>query len=142
KGNIQTVIQHLRSLMQEYSAAFKFEEAQSVKEKLDLLERFKSKSVVVNPAIHNTDVFSIVAEENTAFVNFLRVMNGAIIQGHTVEIKKKLDETPEELLEIAIADMRERFMSESAEIIVPFPLSTEIPGVVFTVPKIGDKRHL
>jgi excinuclease ABC subunit C len=142
KGNIISVIQHLRTLMNNYSAEFKFEEAQQVKQKLDLLERFRSKSVIVNPSIHNTDVFSIIAEENAAFVNFLRIMNGAIIQGHTIEIKKKLDETPEELLEIAIADLRERFNSDATEIIVPFEMELDYPGVQLTVPKIGDKRHL
>lgn len=141
KGNINSVIGHLRQLMADYAAEFQFEEAQNIKEKLDLLEKFKSKSVVVNPSIHNTDVFSIVTEEDSAFVNFLHVMNGAIIQGHTIEIKKKLDESPEELLQIAITDLRTRFHSEAAEIIVPFPLDMEM-DVTFTVPKIGDKKHL
>jgi excinuclease ABC subunit C len=142
KGNIIAVIQHLKMLMNRYSSEFRFEAAQNIKEKLELLERFKSKSVVVNPSIHNTDVFSIIIEEDTAFVNFLRIMNGAIIQGHTIEIKKKLEESPEELLEIAIADMRTRFNSDASEIIIPFPLSVEIENVLFTVPKIGDKKHL
>jgi excinuclease ABC subunit C len=142
KGNIGSVIQHLKSLMNTYSSEFKFEEAQAVKVKLDQLENFRSKSVVVNPSIHNTDVFSIVTEEDAAFVNFLRVMNGAIIQGHTVEIRKKLDESPQELLEIAIADMRARFDSNANEVIVPFEVNLEYEGVTFTVPKIGDKRHL
>jgi excinuclease ABC subunit C len=142
KGNINMVIQHLKSLMNTYSSGFRFEEAQNIKEKLDLLERFKSKSVVVNPSIHNTDVFSIVTEDETAFVNFLRVMNGAIIQGHTIEIKKKLDEQPQELLELAIADLRTRFNSDATEIIVPFDMSLTYENVIFTVPKIGDKKHL
>ncbi len=142
KGNINMVIQHLKTLMNNHATEFHFEEAQRIKEKIDLLERFKSKSVVVNPSIHNIDIFSIVTEESSAFVNFLRVMNGAIVQGHTIEIKKKLDETPEELLEIAIADLRTRFHSDAAEIIVPFEMNLEIENVIFTVPKIGDKKHL
>ncbi len=142
KGNIQTVIGHLRELMQTYAAEYRFEEAQSVKEKLESLEKFQRKSVVVNPSIHNVDVFSLVIEEDSAYVNFLRVMNGAIIQGHTVELKKKLEETPEELLELAMGELRSRFFSDAEEIIVPFAPEVEWPGISFTVPKIGDKKHL
>ncbi len=142
KGNINMVIQHLKPLMNKFSAEFNFEEAQSVKEKIEMLEKFKSKSVVVNPAIHNTDVFSIVTEEDCAFVNYLRIMNGAIIQGHTIEIKKKLDETQEELLELAIVDLRNRFLSDANEIVVPFEMTLAFKDVIFTVPKIGDKKHL
>ena len=136
------VIQHLKPLMNKFSAEFNFEEAQSVKEKIEMLEKFKSKSVVVNPAIHNTDVFSIVTEDDCAFVNYLRIMNGAIIQGHTIEIKKKLDETQEELLELAIVDLRNRFLSDANEIVVPFEMTLAFKDVIFTVPKIGDKKHL
>jgi excinuclease ABC subunit C len=142
KGNIGSVIQHLKTQMNNYSAGFKFEDAQAIKEKLDQLEKFQSKSVVVNSSIHNTDVFSIIAEEEMAFVNFLRIMNGAIIQGHTIEIKKKLDESPQELLEIAIADLRSRFNSDATEIIIPFEMNLDFDGVTLTVPKIGDKKHL
>ncbi len=142
KGNIQTVIGHLRELMQTYAAEYRFEEAQSVKEKLESLEKFQRKSVVVNPSIHNVDVFSLVIEEDSAYVNFLRVMNGAIIQGHTVELKKKLEETPEELLELAMGELRSRFFSDAEEIIVPFAPEVEWPGISFTIPKIGDKKHL
>ena len=124
------------------SSQFYYEEAHQTKEKIELLERFKSKSVVVNPSIHNTEVYSIVVEEDSAFVNYLRIMNGSIIQGHTVEIKKKLEESPEELLEIAVADMRTNFNSDATEIIIPFEIPTPIPGVMFTIPKIGDKKHL
>ncbi len=142
KGNITMVIQHLKSLMQILASEFHYEEAQLVKEKLDLLERFRTKSVIVNPSIHNTDVFSIVSEEDCAYVNFLRIMNGAIIQGHTIEIKKKLDESDEELLEMAIADLRSNFHSDANEILVPFEMKMEFENVTFTVPKIGDKKHL
>jgi excinuclease ABC subunit C len=142
KGNIQVVIGHLQQLMQEYSASYRFEDANIIKEKLEDLEKFQRKSVVVNPSVHNVDVFSIRTEDDSAYVNFLRVMNGAIIQGHTVELKRKLEETPEELLEMAIIDLRTRFYSDGGEILVPFPVGLEIPGVTITVPKIGDKKHL
>ena len=142
KGNVAAVILHLKERMQRHSAEMKFEEAHEVKEKIEQLEKYRSKSIVVNPAIHDVDVFSIVTEDDAAYVNFLKVMNGSIIQGHTLEMKKKLDETPEELLEIAIADLRTRFQSQSREILVPFPLQLEDENISFTVPKIGDKKHL
>lgn len=142
KGNIQMVIGHLKQLMQQYSTEYRFEEANLIKEKLEDLEKFQRKSVVVNPSIHNVDVFSIRMEDDSAYVNFLRVMNGSIIQGHTMEMKRKLDETQEELLEMAIADLRTRFYSDGTEILLPFSVELEIPGVTITVPKIGDKKHL
>ncbi len=142
KGNINTVILHLKNLMNTQSSEFLFEEAHLTKEKIELLERFKSKSVIVNPSIHNTEVYTIIAEDEVAFVNYLRIMNGSIIQGHTIEIKKKLDEASEELLEIAIADLRSKFNSDATEIILPFELNVKMEGVIYTIPKIGDKRHL
>jgi len=142
KGNIQMVIGHLKQLMQDYSASYRFEEANVIKEKLEDLEKFQRKSVVVNPSVHNVDVFSIRMEDDSAYVNFLRVMNGAIIQGHTIEMKRKLEETQEELLEMAIIDLRTRFFSDGTEILVPFNIELEIPGVTLVVPKIGDKKHL
>ncbi len=142
KGNINFVISHLETQMQQHASNFEYEEAQQIKQKLEQLEKFHKKSVIVNPSIHNVDVFSIKAEEDFAVVNFLKVMNGSIIQAHTVELKKKLDETQEELLELAIAELRERFNSESTELILPFHLDLEIKDVEITVPKIGDKKHL
>jgi excinuclease ABC subunit C len=142
KGNLQVVINHLRVDMEKFAADYKYEEAQQVKEKLNLLEKYKSKSVVVNPNITEVDVFGLVTEEDMAYVNFMKVMNGAFIQSHIVEMKKKLDESNEELLELAIADIRTKFPSDSKEIIVPVPMQLEMEGVEFTVPKIGDKKHL
>ncbi len=142
KGNIQSVISHLKQQMKDFSEKFEYEEAQQIKEKIDGLDSFHKKSVVVNSAIHNVDVFSIKAEEDFAVVNFLKVMNGSIIQAHTVEMKKKLDESKEELLELAVAELRERFHSDSTEIILPFHLDLEIKDVEIIVPKIGDKKHL
>jgi excinuclease ABC subunit C len=142
KGNIHSVSQQLKELMMEYAGRMEFEKAHLVKEKYELLEKYQSKSTVVNPAINNVDVFSILADVNHAYVNFMKVMNGAIIQVHTVELVKKLDETPEELLEIAITDIRQRFESLAPEIIVPMKVGYDMPGVTITVPKIGDKKKL
>jgi len=142
KGNINTVARHLKILLQQYIEKMEFENAQIIKEKIDLLEKFQSKSTVVSPTINNVDVFSIASDEKSGYVNFLKVINGAIIQGHTIELKKKLDESDEELLTLAIAELRERFNSDSKEIIVPFAIETEFPTIEFTIPQRGDKKHL
>lgn len=142
RGNLSTVRQQLTKLMKAHAEVLEFEKAQLIKEKMELLERYQSKSTVVNVSIDNVDVFSIVSEENTAFVNYLKVVNGAIIQSHTIEMRKKLDETPEELLSIAIAEFRQRFGSDAKEIIVPFDPEIDFPGAKITVPKIGDKKQL
>lgn len=142
KGNINTVARHLKILLQQYIEKMEFENAQMIKEKIDLLEKFQSKSTVVSPTINNVDVFSIVSDEKSGYVNFFKVMNGAIIQGHTIELKKKLDESDEELLTLAIAELRDRFNSDSKEIIVPFAIDTEFPNIEFTIPQRGDKKHL
>lgn len=142
KGNINWVIQHLEKQMKDHAAKFEFEKAHIIKDKIEKLERYKSKSVVVNPAIHNIDVCSFVMEEDIAYINFMKVMSGAIIQTHTIEIKRKLDEEKEELLSMAISELRERVKSESKEILVPFLPDVQIPGVEYTIPKIGDKKHL
>ena len=113
KGNINSVITELRILMKQYAENLEFEKAQTVKERLELLERFQSKSTVVNPKIENADVLSIIEDEEAGYVNFIKVVNGAIVQSHTVELKKKLDESPEELLIIALLDLRERFESSA-----------------------------
>jgi excinuclease ABC subunit C len=142
KGNISSVIKQLKELMMDYAVRMEFEKAHIVKEKLILLEKFQSKSTVVNPSINNVDVFSILTGDASAYVNFMKIMNGAIIQVHTVEIMKKLDEPPDELLALAITNIRQRFESEAPEIIIPFKLDYKIPDVAFTVPKIGDKKKL
>ncbi len=142
KGNISSVAAQLRKLMKQYAYSQEFENAQVVKEKLELLDRYKSKSTIVNPKLNNIDVFSIVSDENNAFVNFLKVVNGAIVQAHSVELKKKLDETEEELLAFAITDLHQRFHSNTKEIIIPRKISLEIPNVTFTIPQRGDKKHL
>ncbi len=142
KGNISTVAKHLKALLQQRIEKMDFENAQLIKEKINLLEKFQSKSTVVSPTINNVDVFSIVSDEKAGYVNFLKVINGAIIQGHTIELKKKLDESDEELLTLAIAELRERFNSDSKEVIIPFALETVFPNVEFTIPQRGDKKHL
>ncbi len=142
KGNTGQVIQLLKSKMNHFAELFMFEEAHILKEKLILLEGFKSKSTIVNPDITDVDVYSILDDENFAFINFLKVVNGSIIQVHTIELKKKLNETKEELLPIGIVAIREKFHSVSKEIIVPFALDYQIEHVKFTIPLIGDKKKL
>jgi len=142
KGNINSVIGQLKDLMKKYSDRLEFEKAQTVKEKLELLLRYQSKSTVVNPKIANADALSLISDEDTAYANFMRVIDGAIVQSHTVEMKKKLDETDAELLVRALIELRERFESNAPEIIIPFEIKLELPDVTLTVPKIGDKKHL
>ncbi|NOX48156.1 MAG: excinuclease ABC subunit UvrC [Chlorobi bacterium] len=142
KGNIHSVIRQLKDLMKVYAEEMQFEKAQVVKEKIVLLEKYQSKSTVVNPRIENVDVFSIITDDSNGYVNFIKVINGAIVQSHTVELKKKLDETAEEMLSLAILDLRQRFESNAPEIILPFELKTGFPDVKFTVPQRGDKKQL
>lgn len=142
KGNINRVTKHLKPLMKQHSENLEFEKAQLIKEKITLLEKYQSKSVVVSPTINNVDVFSIISDEKYGFVNYLKVINGAIIQGHTIELKKKLEETDDELLQIGIAELRQRFDSQSKEVIVPFKPDLEDENLKFLVPQRGDKKKL
>ncbi|HOP12680.1 excinuclease ABC subunit UvrC [Lentimicrobium sp.] len=142
RGNIGMVRNQLHELMKQHADAFAFEKAQIIKEKIELLDRFQSKSLVVNPSINNVDVFSIIEDAQAAYVNFVKVASGAIIQSHTVELKKKLDETTEELLSLAIADLHPRFTSGATEIIVPLMPEFQLPGITYTVPQRGDKKQL
>ncbi len=142
KGNINSVTKHLKPLMAEYAETLQFEKAQLLKEKIETLEKYQSKSVVVSPTINDVDVFSIISDEKYGYVNYLKVVNGAIIQGHTIELKKKLEETDDELLQIGIAELRLRFDSQSKEVIVPFLPELEVESIHFLVPQRGDKKHL
>ncbi|HPM93704.1 MAG TPA: excinuclease ABC subunit UvrC [Bacteroidales bacterium] len=142
KGNFSGVLKELRARMESHAQAYEFEKAQAVKEKISLLERYQAKSTIVNPKLGEMDVFSIADGEEEAYVNYMKVANGAVIQAHTVELKKKLDESLEELLAYVVFDLRTRLASEAREILVPFELDLELPGVILTVPKIGDKKHL
>jgi len=142
RGNINAVQQRLKTLMNSFAREYEFEKAQIIKEKIELLQNYQSKSTVVNPSISNVDVFSIIEDDDTAYVNFLKVVDGAIVQAHTVELRKHLDETPGQLLEFAITDLRERLKSNSRKIIVPVSLSIDFPGIKITVPRKGDKKKL
>ena len=142
KGNIAMVIHRLKTLMNEYAENYRFEDAERVKNKLVLLEKFRSKSTIVNPSINNVDVFSYEEDSPRAYVNYFRVVDGAIIHAHTVELTQQLDEQPAELLGYAITEMRERYASRSREIIVPFEPDVTLPGIVYMIPKIGDKKKL
>jgi len=142
KGNLQMIQKQLNITMMAYAASFEFEKAQLVKERLTLLEKYRSKSVVVSADIHDVDIVSILGEPAVAYLNYLRVLEGAIVQSHSIEIKKKLDETLEELLILAIADFRQRFQSSASEIIVPFEPEFAIEGAKYTVPQRGEKKHL
>ena len=142
KGNISTIIRELKKMMMMHAGDFEFERAQIIKEKLQLLENYKSKSTVVNPKINNVDVFSIITDEKFGYVNFLRVVNGAIVQAHTIELKKKLDESDSDLLSLAVTDIRQRFGDSRRELILPFRPEQELPDIKVTIPRKGDKKQL
>lgn len=142
KGNIYEAGNYLKSLMKKYADDLQFEKAQSIKEKIELLKNYQSKSVVVSPTIHNVDVFSIKTDLKNAYVNYLKVINGAIIQGHTIQLKKKLEETDEELLMAGIVELRARYQSNAKEIIVPIDLPVTIENAKYTIPQRGDKKQL
>lgn len=141
-GKISGVIKRIKEQMEAAASRLDFEEAHQLKNKLDLLDGYQSRSTVVSSSITNLDVFNIASEGNYAFVNFLKVMNGVIIQTQTVEMKKRLDETDQELLALAIPEIRERFNSDSKEIVVPFPLDIASETIKFTIPKVGEKKKL
>ncbi len=142
KGDIQEVIDYMGELMNDYAASHQFEEAQSVKEKIRMLEKYKSRSTVVNTRIHNVDVFSLLEKGRQVYVNYLKVVSGRIVQSHTIELKRKLEETPADLLVVAITDIRQRLESESREIVVPFEIDYPMQGLKMTVPQKGDKKKL
>lgn len=142
KGNIANVIGELKKLMHTAAEKMDFEQAQMLKEKVEILEKYKSKSTIVNPRINNVDVLSIITEDDLAYVNYLHVINGAIVQAHSIEIKKKLDESTTELLIFALTDFRKRFSSTAGQIILPFNPEIEIPGVKLSIPQRGDKKQL
>lgn len=142
KGNTQTISDALMKEMMSLAEEMKFEEAQKVKEKYELIESYRAKSEVVSSILHNIDVFSIEMDENSAYINYLHITNGCINQAFTFEYKKRLNETKEELLQLGIIEMRERYKSCSREIIVPFELDMELNNVTFTIPQRGDKKHL
>lgn len=143
KGNVSKISKILFEIMQEYAEELRFEEAQIIKEKYEVVENYRAKSTVVPPMLTNIDVFSFVENEHSAYINYMHVGNGAIIQVYTFEYKKKLDEPKEELLGLGIIEMRERFKSTAREIIVPFFPNIELPGKAnFFIPQKGDKKKL
>lgn len=142
KGNTQAISDALMKEMMALAEEMKFEEAQKIKEKYELIENYRSKSEVVSSVLHNIDVFSIEMDDNSAYINYLHITNGCINQAFTFEYKKRLNETKEELLQLGIIEMRERYKSCSREIIVPFELDMELNNVTFTIPQRGDKKHL
>ncbi len=141
KGNFKAALSQFQHIMEQYARLLQFEEAQKIKEKIENLAHYQARSTVVNPSISNVDVFSIISDESFAYVNFFKIMNGAIIQSHTTEIKKKLDESDREILELSIVEIREKFHSQSKEIYVPFQVDT-FENLTVTIPKIGDKKHI
>ncbi|WP_435416481.1 excinuclease ABC subunit UvrC [Polaribacter aestuariivivens] len=141
KGNFKESLDRFKKMMLKFSENMEFEKAQKIKEKLDRLNNYQAKSTIVNPSINNVDVFSIISDETHGYANFLKISNGSIIQSHTTEIKKKLDETDKELLELFIVEIRQRFDSQSPEIYVPFKVNLG-ETVKVTIPKLGDKKRI
>jgi excinuclease ABC subunit C len=139
KGNFKESLKDFKKLMQELAIDMRFEEAQRIKEKIEVLENYQSRSTVFNPRINNLDCFSIISDDSMAYVNFIQVSHGAIIRSHTMEIKKKLEEPDEELLEIAVVELRERFNLMSREILASYEINLG-ENVNVTVPKMGDKK--
>ena len=141
KGNFKESLERFQKMMLVFAEKMEFEEAQKIKEKLSLLSNYQSKSTIINPSINNVDVFSIISDETHGYANFLKISNGSIIQSHTTEIKKKLDESDEELLALFIVEIRQRFNSQSPEIYVPFKVDLG-ENLKVTIPKLGDKKRI
>ena len=141
KGNFKDSLQQFKQQMKEHAVKMEFEEAQKIKTKIDILENYQARSTVVNPKINNVDVFSIVSDEGYGYVNFLQLSHGAIIRSHTIEMKKKLGESDQELLELGITEIRQRFNSHTREIYVPFKVEVG-EKIKVTVPQLGDKKQI
>ncbi|MBG7613631.1 excinuclease ABC subunit UvrC [Polaribacter sp. BAL334] len=141
KGNFKESLEKFQEKMLDFATKMEFEEAQKIKEKLNLLSNYQAKSTIVNPSINNVDVFSIISDETHGYANFLKISNGSIIQSHTTEIKKKLEESDKELLELFIIEIRQRFNSQSPEIYVPFEVDLG-EDIKVTIPKLGDKKRI
>jgi excinuclease ABC subunit C len=142
RGNLQGVLKTLKAQMMDYASRMEFEEAQVIKEKYELLENYRSRSTVVSTTIHNVDVFSYVDAESLFYVNYMKVVDGAVVHSNTVEMKRKLDETPEELLSLAVTELRQQFESHSPEVVLPMKLDFGLGDVEVTVPQRGDKMKL
>ena len=142
QGDANEISKLLFTKMKKLAAEYKFEEANEIKQKYDLIENYKAKSIIANSVVNNTDIFAYADDENSAYVNILRVSKGAIIQGYTIEYKKRIDETKEDILSIAIIELREKLISNSKEIIVPFPIEIEFADIKFIIPQRGDRKKL
>ncbi|WP_374329149.1 excinuclease ABC subunit UvrC [Soonwooa sp.] len=142
KGDFRKAKDYLTTQMMRYAVDLKFENAQMIKERIDALEDYQTRNTIVNPNIDDVDVFGMTSDETAAYVNFFKIRNGNIIQSFTTEIKKILDETDEDILEEALIEIRQKFGSDSKEILIPFHLSVEIPNVKLIVPKVGDKKRI
>lgn len=142
RGNFSKALQPFKDEMAKMASELKFEDAQKLKEKMDALSNYQARSTVLNPKINNVDVYSIISDEEYGYVNFMKINHGAIIQSHTLEVKKKLEESDAELLELAITELRGRFQSTSREIYVSEPLDMEMEGVKIIVPQIGEKKQI
>lgn len=141
KGNFKSSLQYFRHQMKKLAADMEFEKAQQIKEKIEVLENYQVKSTIVNPKINNVDVFSIVSDNDYAYINFLQLSHGSIVRSHTMEIKKKLAETDEDLLQLAIVEIRQRFDSKSKELYLPFEVALE-PHLKISLPQLGDKKKI
>ncbi|WBU90430.1 excinuclease ABC subunit UvrC [Cellulophaga omnivescoria] len=141
KGNFKSSLHHFKTKMKFLASEMRFEEAQDFKEKIEVLENYQAKTTIVNPKINNVDVFSIISDESYAYINFLQLSHGAIIRSHTLELKKKLNETDEELLQLGIIEIRQRFKSHSRELYLPFSVTVD-SNLKVTIPKLGDKKRI
>lgn len=142
KGDIQFAIRDLKMEMKEMAEQLKFEEAEAIKQRIQMLDAFQRKSTIVNPTITDTDVFNIVSDEKSAYITYFKMMNGTIVQSQTIELRKKMDESNEDLLVFSIIELRNRFNSKSKEIILPFEPEIKLPDCEYYIPKIGDKKKL
>lgn len=142
KGNLGDLTRDLKQTMLEYAEELAFEKAHELKEKIDLLENYRAKSTVVNYKIHDVDVFSVLSDSVAGYVNYMKINSGAVVQMHTLEIQKRMEESDEELLSMGIAEIRTKFSSQSKEVYLSTPIALKLDGVKQTVPQIGDKKKL
>ncbi|MFO0357680.1 MAG: excinuclease ABC subunit UvrC [Sphingobacteriaceae bacterium] len=142
KGDVHFAIRDLKTEMRQLAEELKFEEAEAIKQRIDMLDAFQSKSTIVHPTVTDTDVFHILSDEKSAYVTYFKIMNGTIVQSQTIELRKKIEETDEDLLVFAMIELRSRYQSKSKEIILPFAPELQLPDCSYYVPKIGDKKKL
>jgi len=142
KGRVAGLLRVMKPLMHEHADRLEFEAAEDYRRKIEQLESYRAKSIVVNPDIGDVDIYGLVSDPGSTYVNYMRVIDGAVVHGITIELKRRLEETDVEMLQMAIAELRSRYHSLAPEAIVPFDPEIEIPGITFTVPRIGDKKKL